>query len=216
MYHHQMNYRGCPVDSAETPDPGRKRTGRRAGPTVSNQHILEIARRQFGDRGFEGTTMRTIAQEAGVDTALIHHFFLTKEGLFEAAVGDVLRPPGLVAHVTDGPAAGTGERVLRRLVPFWDEDEQRVRLVALLRSATTTDLAAAEVRAFLGGAVFRPVAVALGVTDPARRGALAGAYVLGLAVMRYLFRIPPVADLPVDELAPTAGATVQLYLTGSR
>ena len=203
------------MEVAETAGTPRKRTGRRVGPTVSNQSILEIARGQFSRHGYEGTTMRTIASEAGVDTALIHHFFLTKEGLFEAAVGDALRPPDLVERVLDGPRNGVGERTAHHLFAYWDEPATQDRLVAVLRSVTALEGAGAAVRGFLGAEVLHQLTSALGYTNPELRAALAGAHLIGLATMRYIFRFGPLAALSPAEVASGTSRTLQTYLTGA-
>jgi AcrR family transcriptional regulator len=203
------------MDAVQPAKAPRKRTGRRVGPTVSNQSILQIARAQFSRHGYEGTTMRTIAAEAGVDTALIHHFFLTKEGLFEAAVGDALRPPDLVEKALEGPRGAVGERTVRHIVTYWDQPENQERLVGVLRSVTALDGAAAEVRGFLGARVLYRLTTALGNTNPELRAALGGAQLMGLATMRYIFRFGPLASLSPTKLANLTGRTLQTYLTGT-
>lgn len=204
------------MDTADAADSGpRKRTGRRAGPTVSHRRILDIACAQFSRLGYEGTTMRGIAQEAGVDTALIHHFFLTKEGLFEAAIRDPLSPPELVSQVMTGGRSGVGERTVRVFLTFWDEPDTRARLVALLRSITGLDSAAASVRGFLGDEVLYPLTQTLGRPEPRLRAALAGSQLLGLATLRYIYAQEPVASLPSADVAASTGKLFQTYLMGS-
>ena len=193
----------------------RRRTGRRAGPTVSNQRILEIARGQFSRHGYEGTTMRTIAQEAGVDSALIHHFFLTKEGLFAAAVNGALSPPDLVDRVLDGPRGHVGERTVRVFLEFWDDPEINVRLVGLLRSMTVLSGAAEAVRDFLSNAVLRRLVAALGSANPELRAALTGAQLVGLATLRYIYRAEPVTSLSPADLAARTRRTFQTTLVGA-
>lgn len=193
----------------------RKRTGRRVGPTVSNRIILDIARRQFAQRGYEGTTMRTIAHEASVDTALIHHFFLTKEGLFEAAIQDALNPPDLVSRALDGPRGRVGERTVGLFFTFWDTPGTQARLTGVLRSITAASGAAEAVRRFLGDDVLYPLTEALGRENPRLRAAVAGAQLIGLATTRYVFRLRPVASLPPADLAAVAARTFQTYLAGA-
>ncbi|MEU2614642.1 TetR family transcriptional regulator [Micromonospora sp. NPDC007271] len=191
-----------------------KRTGRRSGPTVSHRLILDIARGQFAEHGYEGTTMRTIAQEAGVDSALIHHFFLTKEGLFEAAVRGALNPPDLVSRVMAGPRGRAGERTVEFFFTYWDEPEARERLTAVLRSATENDEAAEALRGFLGDVVILPLAEALGRPEPRLRAALVGSHLIGLATSRYVYRVPELAALTPAALAAGTGKAIQTYLAG--
>lgn len=204
------------MDAADAAGGGpRKRTGRRTGPTVSHRRILDIACDHFSRFGYEATTMRGIAQEAGVDTALIHHFFLTKEGLFEAAIRDPLSPPELVSQVMAGGRSGVGERTVRVFLNFWDEPDNQARLVALLRSITALDSAAAAVRGFLGDQVLYPLTEMLGRPDPRLRAALAGSQLLGLATLRYIYGQEPVASLPSADVAASTGKLFQVYLMGT-
>jgi AcrR family transcriptional regulator len=190
-----------------------KRTGRRAGPTVSGRAILEAAGEQFGRYGYEATTMRAVAKAAGVDTALIHHFFLTKEGLFQAAVRGVLEPPDLM-DVVDGPRGRVGERVVLAFFSHWDQPVVRTPLTGLLRSVTTVDGAVDLVRDFLGDRVLVPVATALGRDDAELRAAMVGTQLLGLATCRYVLDVAPLAGLTPASLAAVTGRPVQNYLTG--
>ncbi|GFJ91640.1 TetR family transcriptional regulator [Phytohabitans rumicis] len=182
---------------------------------MSNSVILEIATSQFAERGYEGTTMRTIAQEAGVNTALIHHFFLTKEGLFEAVVRDALSPPDLVTRVLDGPRGRVGERTVRHFFTFWDVPAHRARLAGVLRSVTAVEGAADEVRNFLGDEVLFPLTEALGQPNARLRAAMAGTQLIGLATSRYIFRIGAIESVSAEQLAATTGRTFQTYLTGA-
>jgi len=203
------------VNAPESAGVARKRTGRRVGPTVSNRVILDIARRQFARRGYEGTTMRTIAQEARVDTALIHHFFLTKEGLFEAAIRDALNPPDLVARVLDGPRGRVGERTVQLFFTFWDTPTTQARLTGVLRSVTAVSGAAEAVRRFLGDDVLYPLTEALGRENPRLRASVTGASLIGLATTRYVLKVRPVASLSPADLAAASARTFQTYLTGA-
>lgn len=203
------------MNAPESAGVARKRTGRRVGPTVSNRVILDIARRQFARRGYEGTTMRTIAQEARVDTALIHHFFLTKEGLFEAAIRDALNPPDLVARVLDGPRGRVGERTVQLFFTFWDTPTTQARLTGVLRSVTAVSGAAEAVRRFLGDDVLYPLTEALGRENPRLRASVTGASLIGLATTRYVLKVRPVASLSPADLAAASARTFQTYLTGA-
>ena len=203
------------MNAPESAGVARKRTGRRVGPTVSNRVILDIARRQFARRGYEGTTMRTIAQEARVDTALIHHFFLTKEGLFEAAIRDALNPPDLVARVLNGPRGRVGERTVQLFFTFWDTPTTQARLTGVLRSVTAVSGAAEAVRRFLGDDVLYPLTEALGRENPRLRASVTGASLIGLATTRYVLKVRPVASLSPADLAAASARTFQTYLTGA-
>ncbi|WP_307847201.1 TetR family transcriptional regulator [Micromonospora sp. D93] len=181
---------------------------------MSHQLILEIARGQFAERGYEGTTVRTIAQEAGVDSALVHHFFLTKEGLFEAAVRGALQPPDLVERAMKGPRGQVGRRTVELFFSHWDEPSAAARLGGILRSMTANDMAADAVRNFLGDQVILPLTQALGHSQPELRAAMVGSHLIGLATTRYVYRVPAIAELTAAGLAAGTGKAIQTYLTG--
>jgi AcrR family transcriptional regulator len=201
---------GPSVGEDAMPSPQKKHSGRRVGPTNSQQVILQAARTEFSARGFEGTTMRAIAGSAGVDAALIHHFFLSKGGLFSAAVQDVFAVPGLAA-AADGPAETVGERVTLACVAHWEKSEVQAQLVALLRSASAFDGASAAIQEFFGKAL-APVASTVGKGHADLRASLCGSYLLGVAALRYVSRTEPMASLSTHRLVRTVGRTCQSYL----
>lgn len=194
--------------------PHKKRSGRRAGPTSSHNLILETARAQFSAHGFEGTTMRGIAQAATVDPALIHHFFLSKEGLFTAAVQDAFAVADLVPIVVEGAPERTGERLARAFVTHWERPEIQPRLVGLLRSATAFEGAGAALREFLGAQVLLPVTTALGYAKPELRASLVGSQLIGVALMRYIIDAEPLVSMRAEQLVFCVADTCQHYLTG--
>jgi AcrR family transcriptional regulator len=191
--------------------PHRKHSGRRVGPTSSQQVILDAARAEFSARGFEGTTMRVVAQSAGVDAALIHHFFLSKGGLFSAAVQDVLCVPDLVQTVGDGPREQAGQRLAGAYIAHWEDPDIRPRLVGLLRSASAFEGATEVIQEFFGRTLM-PVASAAGQGRPELRAALCGSFLLGAAALRYVTRSEPTVSLSPGELVRIAGGTCQAYL----
>lgn len=199
------------VGEDEMRPPHKKHSGRRVGPTSSQHVILDAAREEFSARGFEGTTMRAIAQSAGVDAALIHHFFLSKGGLFSAAVQDVFAVPELVATAIDGPQEDAGERLAWAYVTHWESPEIQPRLVALLRSATAFEGATAAIQEFFGQTLV-PVAAAVGQGRAELRASLCGSFLLGVAALRYVSRAEPTASLTPKALVQTLAGTCQSYL----
>lgn len=191
--------------------PPKKHSGRRAGPSSSQHVILDAARAEFSASGFGGTTMRSIAQAAGVDAALIHHFFLSKGGLFTAAVQDVFTVPDLAAAVAEGPQDTAGERLARAYVAHWEDPEIKPRLVGLLRSATSFEGATGAVNEFLGETLL-PITTAAGHGRPELRAALCGSHLLGIAALRYVSKEEPIASLTPEQLVSTIAGTCQAYL----
>ncbi|WP_219092946.1 TetR family transcriptional regulator [Streptomyces sp. JJ38] len=195
---------------------GRKRTGRRPGVTLSRQAILHAAQSRFAEHGYGGASIRGIAQDAGVDAALVHHFFLSKEGLFTASIHDALHPKELVEAVlgTKG-VRGTGERLLRAFLALWEGEETSRQMLSILRSAVTHEAAARMLRQFVTEEVLVPVAAATGRTHARVRASLAAAQLVGLAMTRYIVAIEPVASMSEDELVASVAPTLQRYLTGA-
>ena len=191
------------------------RTGRRPGESGTREAILQAAKQSFGTSGYTGTTIRGIARAAGVDPALVHRFYGSKESLFAATLELPADPsvllPALVAEGTDG----LGERVVRTFLTIWDATPGQGPMLALLRSAVSDEAAAALLRDFLTSVAMGPLARAAGQDEPELRASLVGSQLLGLAVARYVLRLQPLAAGSVDELAPILGPTLDRYLTGA-
>ncbi len=157
--------------------------------------------------------MRSIARVAGVDPALVHHYFDGKADLFaQAVVMTRVNPAMLVERVLDGPLDALGERLVRMFLAVWDDPDNQERLVALVRAVHTNDDVGAVFRQFLLREVVGRVTRRTRVSEPELRGALAAAQLVGLATTRYVVRMPPMVDASPDELARWLGPTLQRYL----
>jgi len=196
-----------------SPAAGR-RGGRRPGDSGTRATILTAARAAFAARGFDHATIRAIAAEAGVDPALVIHYFGSKDALFEAALELPVAPGRILerAHATGSDEIGA--TLTRTFLEAWEPPETRNQLLAMLRSASTNDRAMGMVRDLLVREVFGPVTQALGVPDARLRATLIGSQFIGLALMRYIGRLEPLASASVDELVAAIGPTIQRYLTG--
>lgn len=203
------------TDAARPSSPSTaRRTGRRPGDGRTRDAILEAARHSFGRSGYSGTTIRGVARDAGVDPALVHHYFGTKDELFAAALELPIDPTTLVPHLLAGGTDGLGERVVLTFVGTWDGVPGQGPMLALLRSAVTDESSAASLRAFLSRVVLGPLAAAAGAERPELRASLAASQVVGLAVARYVLRLEPLASLDASELAQVVGPTLDRYLAG--
>lgn len=193
-----------------------RRGGRRPGDSGTREAILEAARASFGTAGYAGTTIRGIARAAGVDPALVHHFFGNKDGLFAAALELPFDPATVVAGLLADGVDGLGERVVRTFLGIWDATPGQGPMLALLRSAVADDGSAGTLRDFLTRAVLTPLAAAAASDDDAElRASLAASQMLGIAVTRYVVRLEPLASAPPDVLAPAVGPTLDRYLTAA-
>jgi AcrR family transcriptional regulator len=176
--------------------------------------VLEAARRSFAERGYEGTTVRGIARLADVDPALVHHYFGGKEQVFVAAMALPFDPSAVVPQLVAGGTEGVGERFVRFFLGVWSDPDSRDPFLGLLRSATTHEQAATMMREFVSSALLGRLAEALGVPDARLRAELAASHLIGLALLRYVIRVEPLASADEDEVVAHVAPTVERYLTG--
>jgi AcrR family transcriptional regulator len=189
------------------------RTGRRPGVSGSRETILTAARSSFARHGYDGATIRDIAASAEVDPALVRHYFGSKEHLFVEALQFPADPADFVPRLLAPGPDGLGERLVTFFLETWDAPDGKPFL-ALLRSVTQNDQAAEMLRQFIAREVIGRVARSLQVDRPEMRAALAGSHVVGLAIIRYVIRLEPVASADRAELAREVGPAIQRYLTG--
>jgi AcrR family transcriptional regulator len=193
-----------------------RRTGRRPGDSGTREAILDAARQGFGTTGYAGTSVRAVARSAGVDPALVHHFFGTKDGLFAAALELPLDPATVVPELLEQGLDGLGTRLVGLFLTAWDATPGQGPMLALLRSAVSDERSAASLRDLLSHAVLTPLARACAAAgDPELRACLAASQVVGLAVARYVVRLEPLASTPPAVLATAVGPTVDRYLSGT-
>lgn len=186
--------------------------GRRPGGVDTRAAIIVAARGQFAAKGYDKASIRGIARDAGVDPALVHHYFAGKAQLFAETVDLSVDPTVVVGRIFEGDPARLGWRVIETFLLLWDPPERRQVLVALLRSSMTSDEGARALREFLNREIFGRIAVATGVPDPQLRGSLAGAQMLGMAVMRYVLKVPALVDAPNAVIVERLGPILQAHL----
>jgi AcrR family transcriptional regulator len=191
-----------------------RRRGRRPGGADTRAEILAAARQLFAERGFDRTTMRVIARRAGVDPALISHYFESKEALFLEAVELPIEPEVVLPAVVAGDRRAVGERVARLLVTLLDEERARSRLTSLVRAAASEPAAAALVRELVESRVLAPIARALDSDEPELRASLASSQMVGLVMARHVVGVEPLVSLTSERLAALLAPTLQHYLVG--
>jgi len=206
--------------------PGRaSRSGRRGGDSGTREAILAAARERFGDLGYDRTTIRGIAADAGVDAALVHHFYGTKDQLFAAAMRLPVNPrevlAGALAPGSRGQEQSLGEHLLRTVLGVWEVAEIRSTFLGLLRSAPTSEQAVVMLREFLAGAILGPLAAAAiqaapeaGGKDAGYRAALVASQVLGLGLTRYVLEVEPLAQADSEDLIAAIAPNLDRYLSG--
>lgn len=205
------------TDPTPESKPAARPRGRRPSGTDARAAILEAARAQFAARGYDATSLRAIARQAEVDPALVHHYFDGKSELFAATLDVPVRPRELVERVVGSGPDGVGERLVRSFLGVWDTPAGRARLLALLRSMASHEDAARMLREFLTRELIGQVARRVGGadTDPERSAALAASQLVGLAMVRYVLLLEPLASAPVDDVVRDVAPTLQRYLTGT-
>lgn len=187
--------------------------GRRPGAPDTRAEILAAARELFAARGYGRTSIRAIAAEAGVDPALVHHYFGAKDDLFIAALELPVDPRAVLAPVAAQGPDGAAERLLRTFLSVWDDPALRLPLLGLARSMLDPAGAPLFKDGFLT-VVLQPVGSALGIDEPERRMPIVASQVIGLILLRYLLELEPLASMDADEIVAVYAPTIQRYLTG--
>jgi AcrR family transcriptional regulator len=171
--------------------------------------ILAAARRRFTEDGFERTTVRAVAADAGVDPSMVMRYFQSKDGLFDAATDVDLGLPDLRGVPVDEVPA----RLARHFVDRWEGDLADEAIMVLLRSAVTNPAAAERLRTVFADQVAAAVrGLTNGAPDSATRAGLLSTQLLGLALCRYILRLPPVVALSPAHLAEAIAPVLRQYL----
>jgi len=192
-----------------------RRAGRRPGNPDTREAILTAARTAFAEKGYDGTSIRAIAAAADVDPALVHHYFGTKDKLFLAAMNSPVDPGEIIPAALAGDPAEIGFRLVRTFLSVWDSPAGKAG-VAMLRSALSTEWTARLFREFVTSQVLRRVrsAVDMKPDEAPLRVTLVASQLAGVAMLRYVLRVEPLASAPRETLVAALGPTVQRYIAG--
>ena len=190
------------------------RSGRRPGPSDTRARILASARAIFAELGLDGTTIRAVAARAGVDPALVHHYFKSKQQLFVTAMELPVDLAADVPRLLDGPPDELGRRIARFVLDLWELPGTRPLMLGMVRSATTDQVAAGMLREVLEAGPFSALARATDRPDADLRATLVGSQLIGLAMARYIVKVEPMASMPRETLVEAIGPTLQRYLVG--
>lgn len=193
--------------------PPAARRGRRPGAPDTRAAILDAARELFATGGFAGTSVRAVAASAGVDPALVHHYFGSKDDLFVAALQLPVDPRVILAPVLAEGPDGAGERILRVMLSVWDDADHRLPLLAMARGLLEPTGERLMSQGFLP-VVIQPLGQALGIDHPETRMPLFASQIVGLIMLRYVLEAEPLASMPVDDVVAALAPTLQRYLTG--
>jgi AcrR family transcriptional regulator len=190
------------------------RTGRRPGESSTRQDILDAARRLFSERGYQGATMRAIATKAGVDAALVVHFFGTKRALLAEAIEWPFDPEVEMPKLLVDGRRHVGTNLVRLFVKTWDDEGSRNPILILLSAATTEPQAAEMLRRFMTTRLYAPLMDRLRPSEPELRSDLVLSQLLGLGLVRYVLRLEPLASAAPEQVVGWVAPAVQRYLTG--
>lgn len=197
-----------------TTNTDRKRPGRPPGTSDTRDRILVSARELFARNGIDKTSIRAIASDAGVDPALVHHYFGTKTQLFAAAIHIPIDPMAVIGPLRQVPVDRIGHVLPSILLPLWDS-EMGKGFIATLRSILAGN-DASLVRSFLQDVIAAEVGSR--VDDPPGSGRIRVQFVasqlVGVVMARYILELDPFRSLPVEQIAETIAPNLQRYLTG--
>lgn len=190
-----------------------RRRGRRQGAPVSRDVVLKAAKHRFAVEGYDKATLRAIATDAHVDPSMVLYLFGSKAELFRESLRLIIDPDVLVAAMADGDD-DIGTRMVRTYLGIWEHPDTAASMVAMLQSATSNSDAHDAFRSFMQNYVLTAVSGVLGGGEQARvRALLAATSLVGTAILRYVMRVAPLADLPVDDVVRLVAPTVTRYLT---
>ncbi|MGZ8738662.1 MAG: TetR/AcrR family transcriptional regulator [Nocardioides sp.] len=184
--------------------------GRRPGAPDTRAAILTAARARFASQGFGRTTIRGVAGDAGVDPALVHHYFGSKDDLFVAALELPIDPRTVIGPALAGGLDGAAERLLTAFLSVWDDPEVRAPLLVVVRGMLEPEGHRMLRDGFLP-AVIVPAAEVLGLDHPERRMSLVASQVFGLILARYVVGIEPLASMPAADVVAAVAPTIQRY-----
>jgi AcrR family transcriptional regulator len=188
--------------------------GRRPGNADTRGEIVEAAKRVFAEKGYDGTSLRAVAREAGVDPALVHHYFDGKASLFVAAMALPFDPRTVADHA--GSPAGAG--VIVGFLTMWDLAEGSGSSFASCVAAMAASPSVADaMREFVSERVWSVKGSNPGESEALtwRRQSLVSSQLMGLAFTRYILRVPPVSTTTPQEIARWAGPTLDRYMSGT-
>ena len=194
--------------------PAKKPLGRRPGESVTREVIATAARGMFAERGYDRTTFRAIAAEAGVDHALVSHYFGSKKELFAAVTTLPVEVADALPGIIDGPRSKLGLRLATFLLDALEREEGRASITGIVRAAASEPEAAAAGRGLVTARVLGPVSEHLDEDNPELRASLVNSQMVGLVMVRYVIGLEPLASMEPRQVAEVIAPNLQRYLTG--
>lgn len=192
----------------------RKRPGRPPGTSDTRDRILNSARELFARNGIDKTSIRAIAADAGVDAALVHHYFGTKTQLFAAAIHIPIDPMDVIGPLREVPIERLGYTLPSILLSLWDSEAGKGFIATIRSILAGNDVSL--IRSFLQEII--AVEVGSRVDNPPGSGRIRVQFVasqlVGVVLARYILELDPFKSLPIEQIAETIAPNLQRYLTG--
>lgn len=186
--------------------------GRRSGKPDTRTEILDVARRRFLRGGYQAVTMRSVAEEAGVNVALVSYYFGSKKGLFGAALALAANPAETIARTMEGDPVTFPQRALRDLLALWEDSESGAPLRALIAGATYDQAVTGLVKEMMEREMIDIIAASIGGADARKRAIAFCSQIAGLIMTRYILRLEPVASMSIDEIVRVYGPPLRVAL----
>jgi AcrR family transcriptional regulator len=176
--------------------------------------IVTAAREEFAEHGWAGTTLRAVARAADVDPALVYHYFGSKEGLLDAATNPPQKWLESVAKVWTTPIDQLGAALITLLLASWADDEIGPTLRAILQTAAHEPSTREKLRRIVEGSLMGVSELGSDEHDRLVRSGLISSQMMGFALMRYVWKIEPIASMTDDEAIVAIAPNLQRYVSG--
>lgn len=193
--------------------PGRPR--RATAKEDTREQILAAAAKLFAQEGYDAASMRGVAREAGVDPALVRHYFTDKAELFTESIAAPMRPDRIVTTVLAGPREHIGENLVRAILQTLEQPGTSARVIRLMHTALGQEFAARMLRQFVMREILKRIAKELGDDDAELRASFAATQMVGLVIARYGLKIEPLASASLATVIARIGPVLQWHLTGT-
>ena len=176
--------------------------------------IVTAAREEFAEHGWAGTTLRAVARAADVDPALVYHYFGSKEGLLDAATNPPQKWLESVAKVWTTPIDQLGAALITLLLASWADDEIGPTLRAILQTAAHEPSTREKLRRIVEGSLMGVSELGSDEHDRLVRSGLISSQMMGFALMRYVWKIEPIASMTDDQAIVAIAPNLQRYVSG--
>jgi AcrR family transcriptional regulator len=186
--------------------------GRRPAGSGTKAAIEAAARRRFAELGYPRTTMRAIANDAGVDPRLITHFYGSKQELFVSVVELPFDPEPTFDALLGAGGVGLGARLADFILGLLEREETRSTITGIIRAAASEEAAATQIRDLIASRLLVPLARNVGAEDPELRASLVASQVVGLTFARHVVGIPALQAADRERLVHFLGQVFDIYL----